>query len=215
MESKFTTIFVFGASNSYGAWDNEGGWVSRLRRFLDTEKRRGYENFYFIYNLGISGNTSENLLKRFEFETKQRLEPDSNRTIFIFDIGKNDAAFIKSKKSNWIAIDKFKENISKLIELSGKFSPNVFFLEMVADIDELLANPWDDDLSYYIKDLKAYNEALKNVCIENNAAFVDISGELSKLGNGFLSEDGLHLNSLGHQKTFEIIKNSLIKGGII
>ncbi len=33
-----TRILVFGPSTTYGAWDIEGGWVQRLRRYLDEKQ---------------------------------------------------------------------------------------------------------------------------------------------------------------------------------
>jgi len=74
-------ILIFGDSITYGAWDKEGGWVRRLRKFLD----ENYED-YLIYNLGISGNNTDDLIERFEFETKQRLK-ENDETIIIFAIG--------------------------------------------------------------------------------------------------------------------------------
>ena len=67
-------ILIFGDSIIYGAWDREGGWAARLRKFLD-EKTLTEEDFYcLVYNLGISGDTTEDLLERFEFETEQRIK---------------------------------------------------------------------------------------------------------------------------------------------
>ena len=39
-------ILIFGDSITYGAWDKEGGWVQRLRKFLD-ERNLTDPNFYF------------------------------------------------------------------------------------------------------------------------------------------------------------------------
>ncbi len=212
----FTTILVFGASNSYGAWDKEGGWVSRLRKFLETEKRKNYDDFHFVYNLGISGNTTKNLIERFEFETRQRLESDTDKIIFIFDIGKNDAAFVKSQNSNWVSLDDFKKNIIDLIGLSRKFSKNIIFLGLISEIDEQNVNPWQDDLDYYVKDLREYNKELKEICEKESVIFIDVLGELIKESSeNFLDEDGLHLNSQGHQKIFEIVKESIVENKII
>ena len=88
-------ILVFGDSISYGKWDKEGGFVQRMKNFLDEETLSKSENEHTIYNLGVSGNTTEDLLERFEFETKQRLKEDDEELIFIFAIGVNDSQFIK------------------------------------------------------------------------------------------------------------------------
>ena len=77
-----TQILVFGDSIDLGMWDVEGGWVQRLRRFLD-KKTLADSNFYYeVYNLGISGDTAEDLLESFEFETKKRLS-NGEEAIFI------------------------------------------------------------------------------------------------------------------------------------
>jgi len=62
-----TRICVFGASIAWGAWDPDGGgWVTRLRRYFEI-------NDYDIevYNLGVSGNTTKDLLKRFKTNVSQ------------------------------------------------------------------------------------------------------------------------------------------------
>ena len=62
-------ICVFGASVTKGAWDTEmGGWVNRLRLDLEDFKKRKYS----VYNLGISGDTTESLLERIDSECKAR-----------------------------------------------------------------------------------------------------------------------------------------------
>jgi lysophospholipase L1-like esterase len=53
------TICVFGDSITWGAYDPErGGWVNRLRNDLEKKEIESY-------NLGISGDTTADLLKRF------------------------------------------------------------------------------------------------------------------------------------------------------
>ena len=83
-----TNILVFGASITWGAWDREGGWVQRLRNFVDEKNISNPDYDRMIYNLGISGDTTENLLSRLENEVKTRLSEEE--TIIIFSIGTND-----------------------------------------------------------------------------------------------------------------------------
>jgi len=49
-----------------------------------------YKEYFLVYNLGIDGDTSEGLLKRFEQEAKPRMWPDED-TVIIISIGANDA----------------------------------------------------------------------------------------------------------------------------
>ncbi|MCX6743407.1 MAG: GDSL-type esterase/lipase family protein, partial [Candidatus Parcubacteria bacterium] len=83
-------ILIFGDSITYGAWDKEGGWVARLRKFVD-EKIFADPNYYnIILNLGISGNNSTDILRRFEFELQQRIK-EEGEIVIIFAFGTNDA----------------------------------------------------------------------------------------------------------------------------
>jgi lysophospholipase L1-like esterase len=202
-------ILIFGDSITYGAWDKEGGWVQRLRKFLD-EKNLMYPDFYcLVYNLGISGNNSEDLLKRFEFETKQRLKEDEE-TIIIFAIGINDSQFVYSENKHRVPVDKFKENIQKLIQLAQKYSSKIIFVGLTP-VDETKTTPipWNTDISYKNKYIQKYNETIKTICRKNKTYFIEIFEKLKELNYQELLDDGLHLNSSGHKKIFEIIKDFL------
>lgn len=107
------TICIFGDSITWGAGDSEkGGWVERLKVYF------GEKYDIDIYNLGVSGDTTENLLARVENESKVR-EPN----IIVFAIGVNDAQFIHSTNSNRISEDGFRNNIEKLYRIAKKFAP--------------------------------------------------------------------------------------------
>jgi len=93
------TINIFGSSIAWGACDNElGGWTNRLRLELEKEKHRYFE----VYNLGISGEASDNLLKRFSIENEVR-EPN----IMMIETGINDSQYIKSADSRRIPLEIF------------------------------------------------------------------------------------------------------------
>ena len=90
--NKKMRIFCFGDSITYGKWDAKHcGWVQRLRRFLDKNWEIYGDNL--VYNLGVSGDTTKNLLTRFEFEIEQRLKEEKEEVLIIFDIGINDSLF--------------------------------------------------------------------------------------------------------------------------
>jgi len=201
-----TRILVFGDSITYGACDKEGGWVQRLRKFLD----KNYKD-YLVYNLGVSGNNSKDLLERFEFETKQRLKEDEE-TIIIFAIGINDSQFVHSKGNHRVPIDKFKDNIQKLIKLAQKFSSKIIFVGLTP-VDEAKTTPipWNTDKSYKNEYIEQYNQTIKETCREEKIYFIEIFEKLKGTDYQKLLEDGLHPNSDGHQRIFEIVKEFLIK----
>lgn len=207
-------ILIFGDSITYGAWDKKGGWVQRLREFLDEKTLSNPDVYYLIYNLGISGNITEYLLERFEFETNQRLKDKAKdeEIIIIFEIGGNDSAFVHSKNDYWVKPKKFEENIRELINLSRKISSKIIFIGL-APIDESKTNPipWNTDISYKMENTKEFNEILKSVCGEKDIHFVEIFEKLLEKDCSKLLEDGVHPNSEGHQKIFEIVRDFFIK----
>jgi len=210
-----TQILIFGDSITYGAWDKEGGWVQRLRRFLD-EKNLTSPDFYFVvYNLGISGDTSEDLLERFEFETKQRLK-EHKETIVAFAIGINDSQFVHSEGDHRVPIEKFKNNLQELIKLAQKFSLKIIFVGLTP-VDEKRTTPipWDSDKFYKNEYIEKYNQVIKKVCEENKIYFIEIFEKFKATGYQQLLEDGLHPNSKGHKRIFEIVKDFLIKNNLI
>jgi lysophospholipase L1-like esterase len=208
-------VLVFGDSLSWGAWDRRGGWVQRLRAFLD--ERSINEKIYdpLLYNESISGNTTMHLLERFEFETKQIVREGSVEML-IFAIGANDAGFFKSKNANWTDKKQFETNIRKLIELGRRFTDKIIFIGIFpADEKNSLPVSWAPDLYYYNKYFREYNDIIKSVCKNDNIIFIDIFQIFSKLDYSKMIEDGVHLNSLGHEKMFETVKGVLIKNKMI
>jgi len=206
-------ILVFGDSISYGKWDHEiGGWVQRLSNFLD-KKNLSDPNFdYTVYNLSISGDTTEEILERFELETKQRLKEE--RGIIIFAIGENDSQIIDNQIR--IKPEKFRENIQRLINLAEKFSPKIIFIGLIPVEDSKVSPiPWAPDKSYNTETIKKYNEIIKEACKENDIYFIEIFEEFLKTDYKKLLEDGAHPNASGHEKIYEIVKDSLIKNKII
>ena len=135
-------ILIFGDSIAWGAFDSEnGGWVNRLKLYMWSK------DDIDVYNLGISGNKTPNLLERFESDIKSRIE-EGLEVIIMFAIGINDSYFLHSKNDNVTKFDDFKKNIGKLIILAKKFSSKIIFVGL-NPIDEIKTTPipWDTDKS--------------------------------------------------------------------
>ena len=210
-------ILVFGDSIVYGAWDREkeGGWVQRLRKLLDEKHFIESDFDYSVYNLGVSGNTIGELLERFEFETKQRLE-EGEEIIIIFQIGINDSQFVISQNGLRTLSEKFRENIKELISSAKKFSSKVIFIGLTPVNEEKTTPiPWNPDKIYKNENIKRNDEIIKSVCKENNIYFVEIFEKWLKSDYKNLLEDGLHPNSEGHKKIVEDVRDFLIKNKII
>lgn len=66
-------VLVFGASITQGYWDTQGGWVQRLRTHYDKKQIADLtKDNPSVFNLGVSADTTKDILERFEAETKAR-----------------------------------------------------------------------------------------------------------------------------------------------
>ena len=208
-------ILIFGDSIIYGRGDCEHeGWVGRMKVFYNREILE-LEKYLFIYNLGVSADTTKGLIERFEFETKRRLSK-KRKNITIFGIGINDSCYSDDKKTLDVSSKQFKKNLQKLINLAWKFSSNIIFIGLTP-VDESRTTPisWNANKFYKNEYIQKYNQIIKSVCVENKIHFIEIFDEFQKVDYKKLLEDGLHPNSEGHQKIFEIVKDFLKEKKII
>lgn len=197
-------ICVFGASITKGHSDNEmGGWTNRLD--LDLEKEKPGE--YSIYNLGISGDTTTDLLKRYKAECEAR-----GPAIIVIALGNNDSSYWKSKNGNKTIIDNFKKNLEEIIKIGQEFTKEIIFVGLTK-VNEDLSAPvaWDDNLFYYDKNIKEYNATVKEVASKNNLLFIPM---IDLLENNDLP-DGLHPSAEGHEKIFKQVKKFLVENKVI
>lgn len=208
-------ILIFGDSIAYGAWDKNGGWAERLKIFSNKKSIESNLEFYCaVYNLAIDGDTTENLLSRIDFETRQRVRAE--KIIFILSIGSNDSEFSNNTKLLRTPPQIFTNNILKLINLAKKFSSNIIFTGLLptnkTKVDPI---PWFPEMSYKNEYIKEYDKIIKNICKKNKIHFIELFEIFEKLDYKKLLEDGVHPNTEGHKIIFETVKNYLIKNDII
>ncbi len=109
-------ICIFGDSITWGAYDPDGGgWATRIRNYFEAQNQD-----VDVYNLGISGDSTADLINRIEREAKPR-EPD----LIVFAIGINDAQFIHSTGNPRISAAKFQDNLEKILSIAKKFTSNL------------------------------------------------------------------------------------------
>ncbi len=196
-------ICIFGDSITWGAWDLEkGGWVNRLWLYFGAG-----ESEVDVYNLGISGDATSDLLKRFDCEAQAR-KPD----VIIFDIGSNDSSGENSEENHRLPPEQFKKNLDELINLAKKFTDKIIFLgSTMADESKTLPVSWNNAVFYSNKNLKIYGEMIKEVAGKNSCHFLDL---FDLLGIEDL-DDGLHPNAQGHEKIFIAVKNFLLDNKLL
>src|SRR3989344_1010829 len=207
-------ILVFGASIAQGYYDTEGGWADRLKRyFIQEELKHNWEQSINVFNLALSGDTSKDVLSRISKETKQRIW-SNHKLIFIFEIGTNDSIIINGKPK--VPLSEFRKNLNQLLKFCKTYSDKIIFLGLTP-VDEPRVTPmtWSPSESYLSERIKKYNDEVKVFSNRNNLGFVDLHREFTKVDFKKNLHDGVHPNSQGHKKIFEIVRDFLVKEKLI
>lgn len=130
----------------------------------------------------------------------------------IFAVGINDSLFYNSEKRFKVAPEEFSQNIKKIIKISQKYTPNVWFIGLTP-VDESKVDPipWYPKGSYKNEFIKKYNELLRDLCWEEKIAFIDLLEEIKSEDFKANLIDGIHPNTNGHAIIWSIIKSNLFK----
>jgi lysophospholipase L1-like esterase len=199
-------VLVFGDSITQGFWDVEGGWVARIRRHYDQQIIDGTNNDPpTIFNLGVSGDSSDDVLARFESETKARAKEE---LAFVIAIGVNDARTRASV--NFSDTNRYKHNLSEILKLAKQYSNKILFVGLTPCVEER-SNPvsWGDT-GYTNDRIKEFDNTLRQFCEENQLSFVEVFQPFAKAQSGTeLLPDSLHPNDEGHQLIADLVKPSL------
>lgn len=195
-------ICVFSASTTFGFKDFEtGGWCGMLKRELMSED-------ISVFNLGISGNDSFDLLARLDVECKTR-----NPDCIILSVAGNDTQFFIDKNQCRVSIEDTQNNFIKLIEQSKKYTENIVIVGLTKVNEEKINSIFIPNKNRYYKNtyIKEYDQMIQKIAETYNLKFIN---NLELLRGDDL-EDGLHPNAQGHKKMFERIKDFLIENDIV
>lgn len=207
-------VLVFGASITQGFWDTEGGWVQRLRRYYDEIKLKNIrkeDDYPDIFNLGISGNTTKDVLKRFKNETEARTSYKSNPA-FIFSIGTNNA-IVEGGSKPWSSPEEYIKDLENLAGQASQFSTKIMFVGL-PPCDEKRTTPvfWRD-IHYTNERILLFDKVAREFCanhkIPHVATFEPLQEQFKK-GNEVFA-DGLHPNNKGHELIFRLVRPALDK----
>tara|TARA_Y100000310_G_C20619738_1_gene782613 strand:+ start:846 stop:1478 length:633 start_codon:yes stop_codon:yes gene_type:complete len=198
-------ILCFGDSITFGVGEiPKEGWTGRLKRYH--EPKGGH---HAVFNLGIPGDTSSDLLKRFDIECKARVKfrRSSDRFAIIIAIGTNDCKWEGLPENNRPRTKEkvFEKNITKLIKKAKKYKTPLNFMGL-PPVDETYTLPFENT-SFTNERVKLFDSIIKKVCKKHNVKFLDVYGKMIKRKYQKLLEDGLHPNSKGYDLMFKIIKN--------
>lgn len=198
---EFINIIVFGDSLAYGVTDTEvGGWVNRLRIYLENHEEKEIN----VFNLSIPGEITEETLSRFKAECNVRYDKEK-KTIIVFAIGINDTQDINGNYR--VTIEQFIKNIKALTHEAKKFTNNILFVGL-SKVDESKVVPvfWNKNKSYFNDKILKFDNSLETICNKEKALYLKVY-DIITLND---LSDGLHLNNIGHQKLCDAVLNKII-----
>lgn len=207
-------VFAFGHSITHGFWDEEGGWVSRLRKFLDRKSLEKPEEYYFeTYNLGVPGNTSEDLLERFEQELEARIW-EEDETVIVIQIGANDIQYLEDRDRINVPKDEYRGNLEELVDQALEYTSNVLLIgELYTTIEGPI--PWSEDRHLDDERLEEYVEIQREVSEEKDVPLIDLRSEKSKQEWSDMLEDGSHPDSKGHESIEQKVRSKLLEENML
>ena len=202
-------ILCFGDSITFGGGESPNrGWVGRLKDYF--EQKGEYNG---VYNLGVPGQTSNDLLKRFdaECEGRIRIKRPSDKYVILIAIGTNDCKWdgMPEKRNPRTTEEDFQNNIRELIKKAQGYQAGLAFIGL-PPVDESLTLPYEET-SFKNERVRLFNDIVKNCCKENKALFFDMFESMSKEDYPQLLDDGLHPNSKGYDYMFNVIKDFIEK----
>jgi lysophospholipase L1-like esterase len=192
-------ILVFGDSITYGQLDLEmGGWVNRLRLRLANDSSIASCH---VFNMGISGQTTGEILERFERECKGRVLEDFNN-IIVIAAGINDSQLFDN--APLADEEELRANVKALIEKAKALTPKVIYVGLTpVDDNRTIPFIWDKSRKWINERVAAYDEIISTVCSEMGVRYVYVYDQIDPATNA----DGLHPSEEGHEKLAEIMDN--------
>lgn len=201
-------VLVFGASITQGYWDTEGGWVDRVRKYYDTLQIQDFSvSQPSVFNLGISADTSTDVLNRFDAEVHAR-SFKSKEVAVVLAIGTNNA--VREADRFWSTPEKYRADLEALIAKASKFTKKIMFVGLPS-CDETRTMPvaWGD-FTYTNERLWLMEQTMREVCRAHDLPHVPIfetfQAEHAKQN---LLRDGLHPNNAGHELIANLVRPEL------
>jgi acyl-CoA thioesterase I len=194
-------ILIFGDSITQGFYDSQGGWAQRVRAHFDSQIiANEVDDAPVVFNLGISGDTTKDILKRFKPETQARLR-SKKKSVIVFAIGTNDTLYTDNGFFESTP-EKYEADLKELTKLAREYSDKILFVSLFPVIDKLLQPfPWSTTGKCYSTErMELFNKVLKKHCKANQLQLVDLYkpfAQASDLNRLFF--DGIHPNNKGHE----------------
>lgn len=201
-------LCVFGDSIAHGYSDSEGGWVARVNNHFGKESIENPDLDYpTVYNLGIDGNTTTDLLARIESETAAR-EWGDEEIFLIIAIGTNDCK--REPTELRVTENKSKKNLTAIVERMKPVTDGIIMLGVPACDEERTAPLEWANGSYLNADLATMEQTIAEVAKEQEVTYVPVFPYfIQTLEETELLDDGLHPNDVGHALIAQLVLSKI------
>lgn len=192
-------ILVFGDSISYGKWDGGGGWVARLREYIDKNYNLGKNGNFLVYNLGVPGELMIGLEKRFINELDSRVKPEEKRLV-VFAIGVNDSCPNNVYAGKQTPPEEFKVSLKKMVSHALEVDCQVICIGL------LPVNPSRSKGFLFTNEaVLEYDKYITEVCNDLHIKKIELFDQLMDVNFPDLLVDSVHPNLEGHMILLENI----------
>ena len=189
-EKPLPRIVVFGDSIAWGSYDVErGGWVERIKQhFLQTGVN---EDYVAVYNAGVSGDRTGDVLKRFDSEIAARAPRWGESITIVIAIGINDAS---DEEGPCTPLPTFKDQYAEIAAKALAVTSDVILLSPTNVVDGYELNHANSQIEQYV-------QIIESIGTDKSLQYVNLFGILGKND----VSDGLHPNAVGHEKIAQAV----------
>lgn len=190
-------ICIFGDSIVRGTGDPTwGGRATRLRVKIES-----VQESIQVFPLGVSGNTTKDLLQRFSTEATAR-----HPSLIIISWGINDSKIYSENKKELVPRDEFIATYRELLTQAKTFTDQIICI-WPTSVDESRTLPyrtasgnWYDFTNQRITQ---YDRAIQEIAQEQNCTYLSVQKLLKSEDLG----DGLHPNTQWHIKLYHYMRD--------
>jgi lysophospholipase L1-like esterase len=181
-------VCAFGDSITYGNTDLLlGGWVNRLKVSFAYEQNL----LGTVFNHGIGGDTSYDLLRRLDAELTHR-----TCDAVILGVGANDVQLLGDDRHPRLTDAEFGDNLTALVKISRRHARWVFLL----GITRIQAHKCQGRPIFLTSErVTAFDRKIAQVAGDTGAHFIPMQEVLTDEDLA----DGVHPNAEGHRKMAE------------
>jgi lysophospholipase L1-like esterase len=179
-------ILIAGNSFVEGVGAEEAGWAYQVAATTPDE----------VTVSGEGGNNSRDLLRRAPTLANTVLD------LVLLEIGLNDSRWRPSSQDHEVPLPEFTANLHALHSLFRASGSRMFGFLGLTEVDEDLADPYKEDKHYRNRDIKQYDEAIREVARHVGAGYVSLP---SLRGEPGLLVDGVHPTQRGHDRIAQAV----------